>query len=226
MSLLTRSERCLRCFHKQPSCYCRAIRAFRPGIRFVILIQYREARKHVATGRLAHLCLEGSELIEGYDYTHDPRVNEILADPKLFPMVLYPGAGAVNLSRLPVPERATLFPADREPVIFVVDGTWTTARKTMQRSANLRGLPQLCFDPPHPSRIRLRRQPKPYCFSTVEAIHHTLELMGTGTARPHDHLLEIFDLMVERQISLTKGQPRSLKRAPRTSPTPPPPPQP
>jgi DTW domain-containing protein YfiP len=99
-----------------------------------------------------------------------------------------------------------------------VDGTWITARKTMQRSANLRNLPQICFDPPHPSRIRLRKQPKEYCFSTVEAIHHTIELLGVSfgfdtNSRRHDHLLEIFDQMVEQQIQLMQNKPRFLERS-------------
>jgi DTW domain-containing protein len=201
------------------ACYCRHIRAFDPRIRFVVLIQYREARKHIATGRLSHLCLKNSELLEGYDYTCDPRVNEILENPRYFPMVLYPGPQATNLSRLAPSCRNALFPADREPVIFVVDGTWTSARKTMQRSANLKRLPQICFDPPHPSRIRLRKQPQAACFSTVEAIHHTIELLGDcfhfpTAGRAHDHLLEVFDLMVEQQIRLMGKRPRFLERLP------------
>lgn len=196
-------------------CYCGKIRAFDPGLRFVILIQYREARRHVATGRLSHLCLESSELIEGYDYTHDTRVNEILADPRLAPVVLYPGEGSVNLSRMAPAGRKALFPEGREPVVFVIDGTWTSARKTMQRSANLARLPRISFDPGAPSRIRLRQQPAAYCLSTVEAIHRTIQLLGTAPPARANHLLEVFDYMVDQQVRLTPEvrQPRRLARA-------------
>lgn len=208
-----RVERCLRCFLKPQGCYCGKIRAFDPGLRFVILIQYREAKRHVATGRLSHLCLQNSELIEGYDYTHDPRVNEILADPRLFPLVLYPGHGSVNLSRLGEGEKRSLFPAHKEPVVFVIDGTWTSARKTMQRSANLASLPRISFDLAAPSRIRLRQQPAAHCLSTVEAIHRVVELLGKAPAH-RDHLLEVFDFMVDQQVRLTPAvrRPRSLAR--------------
>jgi DTW domain-containing protein YfiP len=207
-------ERCIKCFHK--NCYCQHIQSFDPKIRFVILIQYREAQKHIATGRLSHLCLQNSELIKGYDYTLDARVNEILANPRYFPVVLHPGAKAANFSRITAKERVALFPADREPVIFVVDGTWISARKIMQKSANLQNIPQICFDPPHPSRFRLRKQPKDFCFSTVEAIHHTIELLGENfqfntAGRAHDHLLEMFSLMEEQQIRLIRNQPRFLR---------------
>lgn len=199
-----RLERCLRCFHKPTSCYCGVIRAFDPGIRFVILIQWREARRHVATGRLSHLCLENSELIEGFDYSENARVNEIIADPTLHPMVLYPGEGSVNLSRLGAEEKRALYPEGHIPVVFVIDGTWTTARKTLQRSANLGRLPRISFDLVAPSRIRLRKQPMPHCLSTVEAIHQTIELLGRGPGGRHDHLLEVFDHMIGKQIELTR----------------------
>jgi DTW domain-containing protein YfiP len=103
-------------------------------------------------------------------------------------------------------------------VVFVVDGTWISARKTMQRSANLRPLPRLSFDPPHPSRFRLRKQPEAHCLSTVEAIHHTIELLGSAfdfpvESRTHDSLLHAFSRMEERQIELARPQqPRFLER--------------
>lgn len=218
------NPRCIKCFHKLSNCYCRLIQSFDPKIRFVILIQYREARRHIATGRLSHLCLQNSELIRGYDYTLHPRVNEILADPRYFPVVLYPGAHSLNLTQLPAASRGALFPKDREPVIFVIDGTWISARKIMQKSQNLHKLPRICFDPPHLSRFRLRKQPEAFCYSTVEAIHQTIELMGTNfqfdiAGRKHDQMLEVFDFMEERQIQLSKNQPRFMRHlAPTHSP--------
>ncbi len=213
MDLRQFRERCHICFFWKQNCYCRHIKAFDPKIKFVILIQYREARKHIATGRLSHLCLKNSELIVGYNYTEDPRVNEIIADPHYFPMVLYPGKQATNLTQTPSTLWTESFPKNKVPVIFVIDGTWTNARKTMQRSRNLHQLPQICFDPPHPSNFRLRKQPQEFCFSTVEAIHHTIELMGPyfqfdATSRTHDHLLNVFDLMMDKQIEYMKHLPR------------------
>ena len=209
-------ERCTKCFFAVENCYCCRIKSFDPKIRFVILIQYREARKHIATGRLSHLCLKNSELIIGYDYTNDLRVNAILEDPQNFPMVLYPGAQATNLSQLSPADRGDLIPKGHQPVIFLIDGTWISARKIMQKSTNLQKLPQICFDPPQLSRFRLRKQPKPYCFSTVEAIHHTLDLLGPHVgfdtaSRTHDHLLEMFNFMEDQQIRLTKNQRRFLR---------------
>ena len=69
----------------------------------------------------------------------------------------------------------------------------------LRLSPSLSDLPRLSFDPPGLSRFRIRKQPADICLSTLEAVHHLIDLFEPPT-RPHDHLLEIFDRMVERQI--------------------------
>ncbi len=204
-----RGSLCLACLRPTLTCCCRYILPFDPKIRFVILIHVREAQKRIATGRLSHLCLQNSLLLNGYDYTHDRRVNTLLENPALHSVVLYPGKNSENLSALSLEKRKTLFPTNKELVVFVVDGTWTTARKTMQRSENLISLPRICFEPSSPSRFRIRRQPRAECFSTVEAIHQTIELLGPvkgfdSDSRAHDNLLSVFEKMVEQQLELTR----------------------
>jgi DTW domain-containing protein len=145
-------------------------------------------------------------------------VNALVRDPSLFPVVLYPGEGSTNLSELEPGARESLFPRDKELLVFVIDGTWITARKTMQRCPNLGSLPRVCFTPDRPSRFRVRRQPRPECYSTAEAIHQAIELLGPGqgfdlTSRRHDVLLEVFERMVDRHLELAppkdqqKGRP-------------------
>jgi DTW domain-containing protein YfiP len=212
-----RRDLCLTCLRPSLTCYCALVKPFDSKIRFVILIHVREAQKRIATGRITHLCLENSLLLNGYDYSEDSRVNEIVENDSLYPVVLYPGKGSTNLTPLSHAERAALCPPGKELVVFVVDGTWVTARKTMSRSTNLRGLPRICFDPPGESRFRLRRQPKPHCYSTVEAVHHAIELLGPGqgfdtATRAHDHLLHVFDHMVDQQIELAKRMHRRFLR--------------
>lgn len=201
-------EMCLEC--RQPSfgCYCAHVRRFDPGLQFVILIHPIEVKRRIATGRMSHLCLERSQLIEGQEYSTNDRVNAILANPRLQPFILYPGTEAKNLSRMNRAEKASLIEADREPVVFVIDGTWATARK-MMRSENLRKIPRICFSPGKPSAFRVRKQPAPGCVSTIEAIHETIEhfdgIAGVNVAsRAHDALLDVFEVMVLRQLSYVK----------------------
>ena len=197
---------CVRCRRAALTCYCTSLQPFDPKIRFVILIHGREAQKRIATGRLTHLSLKGSELIEGTDFTHHPRVQELL-NSDYESVVLYPGEGSLNLSTLSPGERTKRF--TRPLQVFVIDGTWSTAPKIM-RSKNLEALPRICFDPPAPSRFRVRRQPGEHCYSTLEATHQTIELLGeaagfTTADRAHDALLNSFEKMVDQQISLSSG---------------------
>ncbi|RYZ96079.1 MAG: DTW domain-containing protein [Proteobacteria bacterium] len=210
---------CLTCRRAPLTCYCKWVQRFDPKIEFVILIHGREAQKRIATGRISHLCLEGSHLIQGYDYTNDTRVNAIIADPLKACVVLYPGDGSVILNEVPEEKRPALIPPGKKLVVFVIDGTWITARKTMQRSQNLMALPRVCFDPDRPSRFRVRKQPQENFFSTVEAIHETIELLGNAAGfntaeRKHDALLRVFDEMVEQQLVLSAQPKRYCHWAP------------
>ena len=215
------------CLQPRSLCYCRHVRAFDPKIKFVILIHRLEVRRRIATGRLSHLTLENSELMMGYDYSHNSRLTEIVHDPANFPVILYPGPKSINLTPLTHKERALVFPKDKQPVVIVIDGTWGTAGKMLSRSENLQGLPRICFTPDRPSNFRVRKQPKKECFSTVEAIHQTIEMVGPGrgfdvASGAHHALLSVFDIMVEQQLefvrlSLAQNRRTRHRRIPMTS---------
>jgi len=197
---------CFTCLQPTMACYCTHVRRFDPRMKFVILIHRLEVRRRIATGRLSHLCLKNSELMMGYDYSRHQRLTEIVSDPKHFPVVLFPGPRSADLSAMKPSERATVFPKDKTPVVIVIDGTWNTAKKMLRRSSNLRDLPRICFTPDRPSNFRVRKQPKPGCFSTVEAIHQTIEMLGPARGfdierGEHHNLLHVFDTMVEQQLS-------------------------
>lgn len=196
---------CIQCLQPEFSCYCCHIQKVDPKIKFVILIHPIEMRRRIATGRMSHLCLENSALIMGQDYTDNKEVNDILNNPRYQPAVLYPGMTSTNISKLSHQEKFTLFDFKKTPVIFVIDGTWATARKTMHLSQNLKVLPRLCFTPPQESQFRVRKQPKAGYVSTIEAIHHMIDLLGdrpgfNSSSKAHKRLLYVFDKMVERQL--------------------------
>lgn len=198
---------CCNCLQPDFSCYCPDLRPVDPGFEFVILNHPLEARKRFATGRMSHLSLERSHLIVGHQFLDSGPVQKLLTDSSRHCVILYPGPKSVNLTPLSSEERAQVFPKGRLLTVFVVDGTWATARQMVSQSPNLRSLPQICFTPPRLSNFRIRKQPAPECFSTIEAIHHTIELVGQTqgfdvTGRKHDQLLEVFDKMVENQLRL------------------------
>lgn len=196
---------CAGCRQPEFSCYCVHIQKFDPKIKFVILIHPIEFKRRIATGRMAHQCLQNSELIVGQNYSADVKVNRLLQDPHYQPMVLYPGAKSLNLTHASSEKRELFFDSGKTPLVFVIDGTWATARRMMRQSLNINVLPRFAFTPPGPSQFRVRKQPKTEFLSTIEAIHHSIELLGAQvqfdyTERAHDNLLLVFNKMVERQL--------------------------
>jgi DTW domain-containing protein YfiP len=197
---------CVVCLQPEFGCYCQDLKRFNPLVKFVILIHPIEVKRRIATGRMSHLCLENSVLIKGQDFSQNSQVNEILESSTYHPVVLYPGPKALNLSRVSETERKQILRSDRTLVVFVIDGTWATARRMIRQSQNLNQLPRICFTPPGLSQFRVRKQPAPECLSTIEAIHHVIELLGPHVgfdieAREHDQLLFVFNKMVQRQLA-------------------------
>ena len=198
---------CFRCRRPRSSCYCPLIAPFESLPRFVILTQPREAKHRFGTGRMTHLCLNNSLLVEGVDFSRDERVGREIANPRSIPVLLFPRGDALNLSRMTPLARAMLTPPDRRLVVFVLDGTWKSVRKMIRLSRNLASLPAISFDPPTPSNYRIRRQPKPYCYSTIEAVHQVIELLAprqpdeTKVAAPQDNLLAVFRSVIEQQLT-------------------------
>lgn len=196
---------CPTCLQPQFACYCRVVQRFDPKMTFVILIHPVESRKRLATGRMSHLSLVNSHLWRGSNFSDHEQVNRLLSDPQIYPVVLYPGPLSKNLTNMDHRERAAIVPSGKKLVIFVIDGTWGTAGKMIRESSNLCFLPRICFSPPRQSSFRVRKQPNPKCLSTIEAIHHTIELMGSGQGFDisqglHDSLLQTFDILVSQQL--------------------------
>lgn len=139
--------------------------------KIVILIHPKEWKEQrTGTGRLTHLCLADSELIMGVGFDEHERVQELINDPANFPMLLYPGPQA---RALPGGLQAEEL-GGRRLVVFVLDGTWSCARKMLRLSKSLQRLPHLMFPPAAPSRFIIKQQPVEGCLSTLEAVHELL----------------------------------------------------
>ncbi len=200
---------CTTCMHPEFSCYCALVESFDPLVKFIILIHPIEFQRRIATGRMSHLLLKNSVLIRGQDYSEDKIVNQLLEYPEYEPFILYPSLSSTNLSELNFGQQKKIFNSKKIPLVFVIDGTWATARQMMRQSKNLQNIPRLCFTPQKPSNFRVRKQPEPHCLSTIEAIHQFMEIAGESfgfpkNERSHDRLLKVFDSMVDRQVNFVK----------------------
>jgi DTW domain-containing protein YfiP len=196
---------CLKCRKAQATCYCSLIRPFEAGVRFVILMHPREARNSIGTGRMLHRSVTDSVLIEGHDFTHDTRVNALIADPANHAAVLYPGRHSLNLSICTPAEASDFTPPGKRLTLFVIDGTWDLARGMINRSSNLKALPQIRFTPETASAYEIRQQPEAHCLSTLESVHWMIErfarlgIQGLPAEGAHHALVSVFRRMVKQQ---------------------------
>ena len=115
-------------------------------------------------------------------------------------MLLYPGATARNLSNGDL-TLADL--AGRRLVVFLLDATWSGARKMLKLSPSLQRLPRIMFTPAAPSRFVIKQQPQTGCLSTLEAVHElatALERARLDHYPQPDQLLGILQRLQDFQI--------------------------
>jgi len=169
--------------------------------RFVLLMHPKEFKREKAnTGRLTHLCLANSEIIVDAAFENNATLRERLADETYHSVLLYPGETACDLSSdQPLPETLTTRPLQ----IFILDATWSSARKMLRLSPVLQALPRLMFRATAPSRYRIKQQPQEGCLSTLESVHElllVLERRGLDQYPLPEQLVNAFARMQDFQM--------------------------
>lgn len=188
--------------------------------RFVFLMHPKEfKREKAATGRLTHLCLPNSVLHMGLGFDADEAVQALIRDPRHYPVLLYPGADARNLSTGGL-TAADL--GDRQLVVLVLDATWAGARKMLRLSPSLQRLPRVVFNASSLSRYVIKQQPQAGCLSTLEATHEVLVALAQAGLDQYplpDQLLGLFQRMQDFQIRCATDPTRSgYRRKPYSEP--------
>ena len=194
-------EMCLACMRPRSCCLCPTEPPMRTRTRIVLLMHPKEYRyQKCTTGRLTCLNLAESEIIAGIRFDGHPRVRELIDDPANLALLLYPGPTAVRLRGGRI---EGLDPRGRRLVVFLVDGTWHCARTIVRQSPSLLALPRIAIEPSTPSRFTIKRQPAPWCLSTIEATHElllALEAAGLEEYPDKERLLRAFDAMQDFQV--------------------------
>lgn len=169
-------ERCDRCYYPRRACLCADTPTIATRTRIVIVRHSQERNRSSNSGRLAHLALSNSIIVDhGASDGQPARLPELDGAWLLYP--LGPAAAAA-----PVPPPATL---------VVLDATWSQARR-MYRKLPVRGLPVLRLPGETMASERLRESPGPGQLSTIEAIAHALRLLeGDAVATPLERLYEL-----------------------------------
>jgi tRNA-uridine aminocarboxypropyltransferase len=149
-------------------CLCADVPVVATRTRIVIVRHHLERHRSSNSGRLAHLALPNSELVDHGGIGGPARLPPLDGAWLVFP------TGARTLAP-PVPAPGTL---------VVLDATWSQARRMFRKLDALRGLPILHLpdEPEAPDRARLRESPGPGQVSTLEAIARALRLVEDEAA--------------------------------------------
>jgi len=158
---------CPRCLFRD--CLCAEIPTVTTATRVVIVRHHLERHRSSNSGRLAHLALANSVVVDYPDGELPPLVDAALVFP----------VGA------PTPERPEPPPAQ----LVVLDATWAQARRMYRKLDALRGLPVVHLPVAAMPAARLREAPAPGRVSTIEAIARALRLVeGDHVAAPLEQL--------------------------------------
>ncbi|MBL7664069.1 MAG: DTW domain-containing protein [Bacteriovoracaceae bacterium] len=195
-------EHCFKCMRPQKACFCAEIKPFATEAEFCLLMHPMEAKlSHIGTGRLAKVALKNSRIIVGESFDDNLEVQKLIHSEEYFPVLLYPGKTAINISKDVLPMD---YFQQKKPLFFILDGTWPCAKKMMKLSRTLHTLPRVSFETETVSQYHIRQQPAKFCLSTIESIYQVLSILekqGREKVTPQkETLLFCLSKMVEFQI--------------------------
>lgn len=168
------SERCMKCFKPVSTCLCKYTKELDTGIKFVFLMHTKEAkRQRTGTGNIAHISLKDSEIIVGLEFTHNQRLQELLHDPKYYPVMMYPGEEAWTAKKEGLKDAI----GNRTLLVLILDATWFCARKIIQHNPFLLELPRISFYGDYRSIFTFKHEPKPEYISTIESCYYFIKEM-------------------------------------------------
>jgi DTW domain-containing protein len=210
-------ETCYTCWRPMSCCLCPSTPPMETRTRIVLLMHPMEFRhQKCTTGRLTCLNLSNSEIISGVSFDGNARFRCLADDPANYPVLLYPGEGAMSISDGGFPAGVR---GKRRLVVFLIDGTWHCARTIARQSPSLMRLPRLAINPSAPSRYTIKRQPAPWCLSTLEATHElllALEAGGLDAYPEKERLINAFNAMQDYQVRQIAKAHGSAVRVPAT----------
>jgi DTW domain-containing protein YfiP len=172
--------RCPRCLLQRRVCLCADLPTVITRTRVVIVRHHLERHRSSNSGRLAHLALPNSEIVD-----HGGALGVAVLPPLDGAWLVFPEGAPMLAPPVPPPRQ-----------LVVLDATWSQARRMFRKLAALRGLPILRLPDVAVPVARLRESPGPGRVSTIEAIAGALRLIeGEAAAAP---LEALFALAVAR----------------------------
>lgn len=186
---------CNECDFLKSRCLCDWLQLENNSTHLVILQHPSETKHPLNTVRIMKKSFKNLSVFIGEDFSHDHRLNEILAHPKNSPALLYPGAESRVLG-----QSSSLSSSNENKIthLILIDGTWRKAKKIYLSSLNLQTLPALKLEETPASNYKIRQTSLSHALSTLEASVYALKLIEPKL--DSSFALSAFEQMVEMQI--------------------------
>ncbi|HEY9053402.1 MAG TPA: tRNA-uridine aminocarboxypropyltransferase [Rectinemataceae bacterium] len=204
---------CPRCRRPEGVCLCPSEPPMHTRTKIVLLTHPKEwKRQNCGTGRLLRLNIEDVEILPGLAFDSHPRVTKIVNDPEIFPVLVYPGEGAADISSLGAAEELARAADGRRIAAFLIDATWSCSKAVLRASPGLLSLPRIMFTPAQASRWVIKRQPGPMCLSTLETVHELLAALDAAGLDSYPDRTRLIDAFVAMQaVQVEKARARYVR---------------
>ena len=171
--------RCERCRLPSARCACAWCPPCTDSVGVCLIMGDIEAIKPSNTGWLIADAVRDTFAFGWARTAVDPGLLAVLADPQWQPLLVFPGEYAAPERVLSAPPPPAMGPAGaKRPLLVLLDGTWSEARKMFRKSPYLDALPVLSLRPEVVSRYSLRRSHTGLHLCTAEVAALCLELVG------------------------------------------------
>jgi DTW domain-containing protein len=189
---------CPDCQYLPALCICRLQPKVTTKPSILILQHPREKKAPLSTGRLTAHVLDQARLINGMSWRS---LRHASKDPTAVSSEW--GVLFVGTQKNPQKQEVPLEPLKG---IIVLDGTWAESKTLWWRNPWLLKCRRIQLFPSHTAKYHyLRREPRPGCLSTYEAVLHLLKQSG-GISPEGSNLLESYlDQFLERAISFSSS---------------------
>jgi DTW domain-containing protein len=201
-------EFCIKCLKAKSTCFCQHLSPKILPFELIILMHPKERRHRsgTGTGRLTHLCISNSNLIEGVHFSENIEVQKYLNSNSYLPCVLFPSEKSFDLNSLAHATQFKNLLLNKTLAVFVIDGSWSCAKAILKANPFLNDIPKISFSHFQKSQYEFKKQPQENCLSTLESVVLLLkhlensEIVAMKSVSAQTHLMEMFHRLVRIQV--------------------------
>ncbi|WP_182039481.1 tRNA-uridine aminocarboxypropyltransferase [Vibrio alginolyticus] len=158
----------------QFNCMCSLMPKLTSEHNILLLMHPNELKRDTNTGQLLEQCQLNIERVI-WDRKQPPaELLTLLADPSRYPVLLFPCEESITLEHVVLQSQQQT----KTPLFIILDATWQEARKMINKSLWLEGIPTMGLSASADSQYQLRRNQQQGNLCTFEVAAHLLGQLG------------------------------------------------